>query len=114
MSNEDLSQRRNETNFHYASRIKQYNLEKEQEKHNRTMQMQYEKVMNNTTDRTSLHHSDKSIFKDADVQSAREVLEKTSLIHSIKERMNRTLPVLDIKRLRTLDSDLMQVELNNR
>ena len=100
--------------FRESMNLRELQKKKEQEKHNRTMQMQYEKVMNNTTDRTSLHHSDKSIFKDADVQSAREVLEKTSLIHSIKERMNRTLPVLDIKRLRTLDSDLMQVELNNR
>ena len=66
MINEDLSQRRNENNYMYSLRIQKHNLDKENEKHQRTMQMQTEKVMNKTTDRTQLHQSSKSIFNNAE------------------------------------------------
>ena len=98
MSNEDLSPRRGESNFHYASRIKQYNLEKEQEKHNRTREMQYEKVMNRKTDRTSLHHSNSSIFQDSDVLAVKDIYSATIIGEEILELMKETMPTMNLKR----------------
>ena len=107
---EDLSQRRNETNFMYSRRIQQYNLDKEQEKHNRTVQMQTERVMNKKTDRTSLHHSNKSIFKDADVQSARDVMIRTQKIVEVKRLFNATVDDTPNDRLDVLIQELTKVE----
>jgi len=107
---EDLSQRRNETNFMYSRRIQQYNLDKEQEKHNRTVQMQTERVMNKKTDRTSLHHSNKSIFKDADVQSARDVMIRTQKLVEVKRLFNATVDDTPNDRLDVLIQELTKVE----
>ena len=109
MSNEDLSPRRGESNFHYASRIKQYNLEKEQEKHNRTMQMQTEKVMNKKTDRTSLHHSNSSIFQDSDVLAARDIYSATTIGAEIIELMKQSMPSMNLKRRTALRDELKKV-----
>ena len=109
MSNEDLSPRRNESNFHYASRIKQYNLEKEQEKHNRTVQMQTEKVMNKKTDRTSLHHSNSSIFQDSDVLAARDIYSATIIGEEIIELMKQSMPSMNLKRRTALRDELKKV-----
>ena len=109
MSKEDLSQSRNESNFHYASRIKQYNLEKEQEKHNRTRQMQYEKVMNKKTDRTSLHHSNSSIFQDSDVLAAKDIYTATIVGEEILELMKQSMPTMNLKRRTALRDELKKV-----
>ena len=115
MSNEDLSPRRGESNFHYASRIKQYNLEKEQEKHNRTREMQYEKVMNKKTDRTSLHHSNSSIFQDSDVLAAKDIYTATIIGEEILELMKETMPTMNLKRRTALRDELKKVaEVNRR
>jgi len=109
MSNEDLSQSRNESNFHYASRIKQYNLEKEQEKHNRTREMQYEKVMNKKTDRTSLHHSNSSIFQDSDVLAVKDIYSATIVGEEIIELMKQSMPTMNLKRRTALRDELKKV-----
>ena len=70
--------------FRQSMKLRELQRQKEQAKHNRTMQMQTEKVMNKKTDRTSLHHSDGSIFQDADVNTARQVMQMTSLREEIK------------------------------
>jgi len=115
MSNEDLSPRRGESNFHYASRIKQYNLEKEQEKHNRTREMQYEKVMNRKTDRTSLHHSNSSIFQDSDVLAVKDIYSATIIGEEILELMKETMPTMNLKRRTALRDELKKVaEVNRR
>ena len=115
MSNEDLSPRRGESNFHYASRIKQYNLEKEQEKHNRTREMQYEKVMNKKTDRTSLHHSNSSIFQDSDVLAVKDIYSATIIGEEILELMKETMPTMNLKRRTALRDELKKVaEVNRR
>ena len=115
MSNEDLSPRRGESNFNYASRIKQYNLEKEQEKHNRTMQMQTEKVMNKKTDRTSLHHSNSSIFQDSDVLAVKDIYSATIIGEEILELMKETMPTMNLKRRTALRDELKKVaEVNRR
>ena len=110
MSNEDLSQRRNETNFHYASRIKQYNLEKEQEKHQKTIQMQTERVMNKKTDRTSLHHSNSSIFQDSDVLAAKDIYSATIVGEEIIELMKQAMPDMNLKRRIALRDELLKVK----
>ena len=109
MSNEDLSPRRGESNFHYASRIKQYNLEKEQEKHNRTREMQYEKVMNKKTDRTSLHHSNSSIFQDSDVLAVKDIYSATIVGEEIIELMKQSMPTMNLKRRTALRDELKKV-----
>ena len=115
MSNEDLSPRRGESNFHYASRIKQYNLEKEQEKHNRTREMQYEKVMNRKTDRTSLHHSNSSIFQDSDVLAVKDIYSATIIGEEILELLKETMPTMNLKRRTALRDELKKVaEVNRR
>ena len=114
MSNEDLSPRRGESNFHYASRIKQYNLEKEQEKHNRTREMQYEKVMNRKTDRTSLHHSNSSIFQDSDVLAVKDIYSATIIGEEILELMKETMPTMNLKRRTALRDELKKVAEVNR
>ena len=110
MSNEDLSQRRNENNYMYSLRIQKHNLDKENEKHQRTMQMQTEKVMNQTTDRTQLHQSSKSIFKDPEVNSAREIMQKTNDINYIVETLKEILPTRTPKRITELKNSL-RIEL---
>jgi len=109
MSNEDLSPRRGESNFHYASRIKQYNLEKEQEKHNRTREMQYEKVMNKKTDRTSLHHTNSSIFQDSDVLAVKDIYNATIIGEEIIELMKQSMPSMNLKRRTALRDELKKV-----
>jgi 6-phosphofructokinase len=106
---EDLSQRRNETNFMYSRRIQQYNLDKEQEKHNRTVQMQTEKVMNKKTDRTSLHHSNSSIFQDSDVLAARDIYSATTIGAEIIELMKQSMPSMNLKRRTALRDELKKV-----
>ena len=110
MSNEDLSQRRNEDNYMYSLRIQKHNLDKENEKHNRTRQMQYEKVMNKKTDRTSLHHSNSSIFQDKDVLSARDVMIRTQKIVEVKRLFNATVDDTPNDRLDVLIQELTKVE----
>ena len=110
MSNEDLSpQGRNETNYHYSERIKLYNKNKEQEKHNRTRQMQYEKVMNKKTDRTSLHHSNSSIFQDSDVLAAKDIYSATIVGEEIIELMKQAMPDMNLKRRIALRDELNKV-----
>ena len=92
MSNEDLGQSRNESNYHYASRIRQYNLEKEQEKHNRTRQIQYERVMNTQTDSTGLYGANKSIHSEGAVKSARSVMKRTQKEVEAKRLFAVTMP----------------------
>ena len=109
MSNEDLSQRRNEDNYMYSLRIQKHNLDKENEKHNRTRQMQYEKVMNKKTDRTSLHHSNSSIFQDSDVLAAKDIYTATIVGEEIIELMKQSMPTMNLKRRTALRDELKKV-----
>ena len=96
--------------FRESMKLRELQKQKEQEKHNRTMQMQTEKVMNKKTDRTSLHQSSKSIFKDPDVNSAREIMQKTNDINYIVETLKEILPTRTPKRITELKNSL-KIEL---
>ena len=96
--------------FRESMKLRELQKQKEQEKHNRTMQMQTEKVMNKKTDRTSLHQSSKSIFKDPEVNSAREIMQKTNDINYIVETLKEILPTRTPKRITELKNSL-RIEL---
>ena len=96
--------------FRESMKLRELQRQKEQEKHNRTMQMQTEKVMNKKTDRTSLHHSNNSIFQDKDVLSARDVMIRTQKIVEVKRLFNATVDDTPNDRLDVLIQELTKVE----
>jgi len=96
--------------FRESMKLRELQKNKEQEKYNNTIRRQTEKVMRTETDRTQLHQSSKSIFKDADVNSAREVMQKTSLREEVKSIMNKLLPDLSLERLTNLRNELLKVK----
>lgn len=96
--------------FRESMKLKELQKKKEQEKYNNTIQRQTEKVMSTETDRTQLHQSSKSIFKDPEVNSAREIMQKTNDINEIVETLKEILPTRTSTRITELKNSL-RIEL---
>ena len=95
--------------FRESMKLRELQRQKEQEKHNRTMQMQTEKVMNKKTDRTSLHHTNSSIFQDSDVLAVKDIYNATIIGEEIIELMKETMPTMNLKRRTALRDELKKV-----
>ena len=95
--------------FRESMKLRELQKQKEQEKHNRTMQMQTEKVMNKKTDRTSLHHTNSSIFQDSDVLAVKDIYNATIIGEEIIELMKETMPTMNLKRRTALRDELKKV-----
>ena len=96
--------------FRESMKLRELQKKKEQEKYNNTVQRQTEKLMSTETDRTQLHQSSKSIFKDPEVNSAREIMQKTNDINEIVETLKEILPTRTPTRITELKNSL-RIEL---
>jgi hypothetical protein len=92
--------------FKMSALARENNKKKVQEKYNNTIQRQTENVMSTETDRTQLHQSSKSIFKDPEVNSAREIMQKTNDINYILATLNELLPHKTPTRITDLKNSL--------
>jgi len=92
--------------FRESMKLRELQKKKEQEKYNNTVQRQTEKLMSTETDRTQLHQSSKSIFKDPEVNSAREIMQKTNDINYILATLNELLPHKTPTRITDLKNSL--------
>ena len=92
--------------FRMSAAARENNKKKEQEKYLKTIKMQTEKILQKETDRTQLHHSSKSIFKDPDVKSAKEIMQKTNDINYILATLNELLPHKTPTRITDLKNSL--------
>ena len=78
--------------FRESMKLRELQRQKENEKHQRTMQMQTEKVMNTQTDSTGLYGANKSIHSEGAVKSARSVMKRTQKEVEAKRLFAVTMP----------------------